>query len=70
MVELDLPSTLAPPTSFCYSEFPKTVKLAGTAAATGMLTVIVTETGIVKQGALCSKKLLVVFATIFHQPSF
>ena len=58
MVELDLPSTSSPPTSFCYSEFPKTMKLAGT----------VTETGIVKEGALYSKKLFVAFATIFHQP--
>jgi hypothetical protein len=45
------------------------VKLAVIATATGMLTVtvIVTETGAVKQGALCSKKFLVVSTTVFHQ---
>jgi hypothetical protein len=48
MVELGLPSTLAPSTSFYCSEFPKVVKLAGTATIIGMLVVTVTEIRIVK----------------------
>jgi hypothetical protein len=57
MSELHLTSTSDPPTSFCCSEFPKTLKLAVTATATE----------IVKQSALYSKKILVVSATTFHQ---
>jgi hypothetical protein len=67
MSELDLPSTSDPPTSFYCSEFPETVKLAITTTAIGMLTVFITEIGIVKQNALCSKNFLVVSTTIFYQ---
>jgi hypothetical protein len=68
MGELRLPSTLDPPTSFYSSEFPETVKLDVTATAIRMLIITVIEIGIVKQGALCSKKILVVSATVLYQP--
>jgi hypothetical protein len=46
---------------------PETVKLAVIATATRMLTITVTETGTVKQGAFYSKKIMVVCAIVFHQ---
>jgi hypothetical protein len=68
MVELGLPSTSDPPTSFYSSEFSSIVKLTVIATTTGMLTGTVTEIGTVKQDALCFKKILVVSATVFNQP--
>jgi hypothetical protein len=50
MVELGVLSTSAIPTSFCYNEFPRTVKLLVTVTVTGMLTRTITEAG--KSGRL------------------
>ena len=67
MVELGLPSTSVPPTSFCYNEFPGTVKLLVIVTITSMLIGTIIDARIVNLVIFYSKIFLVVFAIVFHQ---